>query len=54
MPEMDGIQATEAITRRSPETAVVVLTMIESDAACSAPSELGPLATWPWEPPGPT
>lgn len=33
MPDMDGIQATGAITRRWPQTAVVVLTMLESDAA---------------------
>ncbi len=33
MPELDGIQATELITRHGPETAVIVLTMVESDAA---------------------
>jgi DNA-binding NarL/FixJ family response regulator len=41
MPDLDGIEATRRITRASPETAVVVLTMFEDDDSVFAAMRAG-------------
>jgi DNA-binding NarL/FixJ family response regulator len=41
MPDLDGIEATRRITRRSPGTAVVVLTMFEDDDSVFAAMRAG-------------